>query len=236
MSDKAEEGTLVDTRENESVADVILEGNDEDGAEGKGEDEDEEEGGGEGEESEHQKKKHHKKQHKHKHRKGKSKRKTIVLFVCDPQSDYLKDGSMPIPTARADGARLGDMINAHLMDITDIYVSLNSRHKTHITNPVSWVTEEGIAPKPYTVITKEDVVRGVYRARLRGLQDSFLEYVAALEMSGRDDLILWPDHCLVGTEGHAVIPEINESLQEWAGQNLATVEYIIKGTSCATEM
>ena len=234
MSEPTEEGSNPVADPSDTVADSNVERNDEDGvAEGLG-DEDDEEDGDAAAETNHHKKKNHK--HRHKHRKGKAKRKTIVLFVCDPQSDYLKDGAMPIPTAKADGARLGDMINAHLKDITEIYVSLNSRHKTHITNPISWVTEEGIAPNPYTVITKEEVVGGVYRARLHGLQDSFLEYVTALEMSGRDALVLWPDHCLVGTEGHAVIPEINESLQEWAGQNLATVEYIIKATSCATEM
>jgi len=219
----------------ETAADINVEGNDEEqgAAEGGEEEDEDEENEAEAETG------HHKKKHKHRHRhhkKGKSKRKTIVLFVCDPQSDYLKDGALPIPTARADATRLGDMIHEHLMDITEIYVSLNSRHKTHIANPVSWVTEAGIAPKPYTVIRKEDVASGVYRARLPGLQDNFLEYVTALEMSGRDALVLWPDHCLVGTEGHAVIPEINEPLQEWAGQNLATVEYIIKATSCATEM
>ncbi len=184
-------------------------------------------------EASHHKKKH---KHKHKHKKGKSKKRTIVLFICDPQCDYLKDGTMPIPSSKADGARLADMINAHLADVTEIFVALDSRHKTHISNPISWVHESGDVPEPYTVIKKIDVINGVYRARLQSLQTSFLEYVSALEESNRDNLILWPDHCLVGTEGHAVIPEINEALQEWTGHNLATIEYIIKATSCLTEM
>ena len=115
-------------------------------------------------------------------------------------------------------------------------MSLNSRHKTHISNPISWVNEKGETPEAYTVVKKEDLEKGKYRARMHLLQDSYFEYVNALEKNNRDPLVLWPEHCLVGTEGHAITPEINEALQEWAGKNMATVEYIIKGTNVCTEM
>ncbi len=175
--------------------------------------------------------------HKHKHKGAKThKKKSIVLFICDPQCDYLADGSIPIPNARTDSARLGDMINAHHADIHEIFVSLNSRHKTHISNPISWVNLDGSTPQPFITILKSDVEKGIYRARMPTLQESFLEYVTSLELAEREPLILWPDHCLVGTEGHAVIPQVNEALQDWAGRNMYTVEYILKASSCATEM
>jgi len=170
-------------------------------------------------------------------RKIKAKKKKLVLFLVDPQCDYLEDGgSMPIINAAADGTRIADMIMTHLSDIHEIYVSLNSRHRTHISNPISWVCSTGEAPEPYTIISKADVLARKYRARVPTLQRSYLEYVAALEALGRDALVLWPDHCLMGTEGVAVIPEINDALQEWASHNMTTVEYIIKGTNCGTEM
>ncbi len=162
--------------------------------------------------------------------------KKLFLLLCDPQCDYLEHGSMPIPSADIDAARTAHMIKSHLLKISEVYVALNARHRTHISNPISWLNSKGETPPPYTVITKLDVIRKVYRARVPTLQKSFLEYVTSLESRGRDALVLWPDHCLVGTEGHAVMPEIHEALQEWAGRNMSTVEYIIKGTNCATEM
>ena len=50
-------------------------------------------------------------------------------------------------------------------------------------------------------------------------------------------LIIWPEHCLIGTPGHAVEPNINSALQEWAHNNpTSTVRYINKGMNCLTEM
>ena len=183
--------------------------------------------------------KSHKKKHKHrhgKHKEKKAKMKHVVLFICDPQCDFLKEGPLPIPKSKQDSIRISDMIMNNIHEITEIYVSLDSRHKTHISNPISWVDNAGDTPAPYTVIKQEDVEKGVFRARMKVLQDSFLEYVTALADNKREPLILWPEHCLVGTEGHAIVPEINEALQEWAGKNMATVEYIIKATNVATEM
>lgn len=184
--------------------------------------------------------KQHKKKHKHgkhsKHKHTKTELKHIILFICDPQCDFLKEGPMPIPNSKQDSIRIADMIMSHIHEITEIYVSLDSRHKTHISNPISWVNENGETPEEYTEISREDVENGKYRARMNVLQERFSKYVTTLAELNKDPLILWPEHCLVGTEGHAITPEINEALQEWAGKNMATVEYIIKGTNVSTEM
>ena len=73
--------------------------------------------------------KYHKKKHKHgkhgkhgsKHGKEKkSKMKHVVLFICDPQCDYLKDGPISIPNSKQDGIRIADMIMSHIHEITEI--------------------------------------------------------------------------------------------------------------------
>ena len=166
----------------------------------------------------------------------KPRKKRVVLLICDPQCDFIKGGAIPILGAGADAIRLSDMIMKHFDDINEIFVSLNSKHKTHISNPICWRDEYDKKPAPMTVIRQTDILTGKFRARLPDHQERYLQYVTALETAGKECLILWPDHCLVGTEGHAVIPEINNALQEWAGHNLTTVEYILKGANCFTEM
>ena len=67
-------------------------------------------------------------------------------------------------------------------------------------------------------------------------QTHALEYTASLEKKGRFVLIIWPEHCLLGTPGHAVEPIVNKAIQEWASTNLKTISYVNKGMNCLTEM
>lgn len=185
-----------------------------------------------------QKKKKEKKKHKHRHRhKDEEKEhKRVVLFICDPQNDYSDEGSIPIPNANADSNRIYDMIKDHMDDILEIYVSLDSRHRTHISNAISWVNKKGDIPEPFTIITANEVNKGKWKARQRSSQQDFVDYVSKVEANSRLPFTIWPDHCLIGTWGQAVMPQINEALQDWAAHRLTTVEYIIKATNTHTEM
>lgn len=57
----------------------------------------------------------------------------------------------------------------------------------------------------------------------------------ALEKSARFDLTIWPDHCLVGTTGHAVTPVIATALAKWESKKNKAVHYIMKGMNALTE-
>jgi len=61
-------------------------------------------------------------------------------------------------------------------------------------------------------------------------------YTSALEAKGRYTLIIWPEHCIIGTNGHNVYPALNDSLQQWSQTNMKTVHYSLKGEECLTEM
>jgi hypothetical protein len=44
-------------------------------------------------------------------------------------------------------------------------------------------------------------------------------------------LRIWPDHCLIGTDGHAIEPNIQEAIREWDIHHYAkTVKHIHKVT------
>jgi nicotinamidase-related amidase len=63
-----------------------------------------------------------------------------------------------------------------------------------------------------------------------------LSYTKALEEKGRFVVCVWPEHCLIGTPGHAVVPSLNDALQEWVKVKMTPVEYVYKGMNCLTEM
>ena len=63
-----------------------------------------------------------------------------------------------------------------------------------------------------------------------------MEYTRALELKGRFVLIIWPEHCLVGSRGQKVVPSLASALQEWCDYNNTSVEYLQKGLNNLTEM
>ena len=63
-----------------------------------------------------------------------------------------------------------------------------------------------------------------------------LEYVKALEKSGKFQLCIWPEHCIIGTDGHNVTPPVNEGLNTWVDSTHGAVDWILKGQNVHTEM
>jgi nicotinamidase-related amidase len=89
---------------------------------------------------------------------------------------------------------------------------------------------------PFTLIQHDDVERGVWAPTDSSQLQHAKGYTRALEEKGRFVLCVWPEHCLIGTPGHAVVPVLNEALQGWVMANMKVVEYIPKGINCQTEM
>ena len=167
---------------------------------------------------------------------GPGKRKHRTLFVIDPQRDFHSGGSLGIPGADEDSARIAGFIRSNIDAIDEIYVSLDSHHRIHIAHGIFWKNDAGNHPPPFTLIRNEDVAAGTWTPVDVSKRDYALAYTRALEEKGRFVLRIWPEHCLVGTQGHAVVPVLNEALQEWVYRKMKPVEYIHKGLNCLTEM
>ena len=63
-----------------------------------------------------------------------------------------------------------------------------------------------------------------------------IEYTKRLEEKGRFQLCIWPEHCLIGTPGHNVVPEVRDALEEWSDATGKSVEWVEKGQNLLTEM
>ena len=135
-----------------------------------------------------------------------------------------------------DSERIAAFIRSNMDKIDEIYVSLDSHHRLHIAHAVFWRNASGENPPPFTLIKHADVVNGHWVPVDSSKLKHALAYTKALEAKGRFVVCIWPEHCLIGTPGHAVIPILNDALQEWVQTSMKSIEYIHKGTNCLTEM
>ena len=158
------------------------------------------------------------------------------LFIIDPQNDFHVGGSLGVPGAHEDSSRIAKFIRSNISLIDGIYVSLDSHHRLHIAHSVFWKNASGEHPPHFTLIRSSDIEEGTWTPVDSSLFEYALSYAKALEEQGRFVICIWPEHCLIGTEGHAVVSVLNEALQEWSAYQMKTINYIHKGMNCLTEM
>ena len=159
-----------------------------------------------------------------------------TLLIIDPQIDFCCPvrGSLFVPGAEHDMQRLGRMIQRHTGEIDAIHVTLDTHHTLDIAHPMFWVDASGKHPDPFTLISVADAESGRWTATDPKAQSRAFEYVRALERGGRYTLCIWPYHCLIGSEGHAVKPALFETLRLWEDR-YSVVNYIAKGANIFTE-
>lgn len=161
---------------------------------------------------------------------------SLVLLVIDPQIDFCdpQRGALAVAGADADMRRLARLVEHLAPRLDAIHVTLDSHHEVHIAHPIFWRDASGQPPTPFTLITAAEVSEGRWTTARPELQERALNYVRTLEQGGRYTLCIWPPHCLIGSEGHAVQPELIAALRAWE-QRFAVVNYISKGSSLYTE-
>ena len=164
-----------------------------------------------------------------------SKPRTILLII-DPQNDFHEGGSLAVTGADADSARLSKLLAENMHIIDHIYVTLDSHYKLHIAHGAFWQDEDGKSPAAFTVITHKNLVDGLWRPRKAALLEYCKWYTAELERLGHFNLVIWPDHCLIGSTGHAIKDNLFSAIQQWSGERQRDFVCINKGMNCFTEM
>ncbi|KAG9401464.1 hypothetical protein AC1031_009329 [Aphanomyces cochlioides] len=159
----------------------------------------------------------------------------VTLLIIDPQRDFHPGGSLAIPTADEDAVRTAAFIRNHLDDIDQLIITLDSHQRLHIAHSVFWTNDKGESPPPFTLITSEDVANGKWKARSPEVQAYVYEYTKALEQGGRFTICIWPEHCIIGTPGQAIVDSIHEAALEWTAHSRKPIKYVHKGSNCFTE-
>lgn len=168
----------------------------------------------------------------------KKKNKKSTLLLLDPQVDFHFGGTCAIQGADQDSEKIAELIKDNIDKIDEIFVTLDSHHRLHIAHSYFWINNAGESPPPYTEITLEHMSNKTWFPRNEVAYDKCYDYLKALEngKEGRKQLLIKPEHCLIGTEGHSVVSCVNDALQEWAKQRLRKVNYFLKGMNCYTDM
>lgn len=176
------------------------------------------------------------------------------LVIIDPQNDFMDikhDGSgwigatspdgtlyksaLPVPGALADMGRVATMLKRIGPRLDDIHVTLDSHRVIDVAHPGFWRDVDGNSPAPFTMISQSDVKTGVWAPRNQTYRQRMVEYTAALESAGKFVLMIWPEHCLIGSWGHNVVDVLRDQLTAWERENFATIDYVTKGTNTFTE-
>jgi nicotinamidase/pyrazinamidase len=189
-----------------------------------------------------------------------------TLLIVDAQKDFHPGGSLAIPTADADAARIAAVIEQHGDKIDRVVATLDTHQKLHIAHPHFWYeTATGKHPSPFTIISAADLEAGTYKPRdtlrlpkdlTKALDPSVfgdcesvlmadgsldlpkycLSYAQRLEAKGRFQICIWPEHCLIGSAGHALVDPIQSALATWSATTGGSVEWVWKGQALLTEM
>ena len=181
-----------------------------------------------------------------------SDRARVVLLVVDAQKDFcFPEGALYVGGRSGHGAiddndRLARFIYRNLGVLSEVTCTLDTHVPFQIFFPAFWLDDQDRPLSPHREITTDDIRRGAVRpdpavaAWVAGGDYAWLErqvafYCEELERAGKYTLYLWPLHCLVGSEGHALAGVIQEAriFHAFARRSQARVE--LKGTNPLTE-
>lgn len=171
---------------------------------------------------------------------------SVSLLILDPQNDFHEGGSLAVPGSTEDSHRIRDLIRRNIDNIDDIIVTMDSHYPNHIAHAIFWVKglelENNLGctvdrhPYPFTIITSREIEEGIWVPVDKSMLPWCLFYTRELEKKGKFKLTIWPDHCIIGSSGHAIFPPINEAIQKWAIRRNKSVTYVMKGQNLRTEM
>jgi nicotinamidase-related amidase len=159
----------------------------------------------------------------------------IHLVIIDPQEDFCDPhGALFAPGADEDVQRLARLVDRLRDRIRAIHVTLDSHRKVDISHPMWWKDASGRAPDPFTAVSADDVESGRITTARPDMRARSLRYLRSLEAGGRYPHTIWPYHCLIGDDGHAVADVLGDALHAWE-ERFAMVDFITKGSNPWTE-
>lgn len=163
--------------------------------------------------------------------------RNIQVLLIDPQVDFIDPdiGTLVVPGAKEDSEKLAGFLQKMQDKFTDIHVTLDSHRTFHVAHGIMWINSKGENPNPFSIINIDDVKSGVWGPVNPAWTAKLMEYLEKLTSNGRYPLCIWPQHCKIGTPGHAIYKCVYDALQDWEMKRIADVDYVTKGSNIFTE-
>lgn len=176
----------------------------------------------------------------------------IHLLLIDTQKDFcFPQGTLYVGGRSGRGAiddsnRLAEFIYRNLDVITEITCTMDTHFPQQIFFPSFWIDADKQPLRPHREITAEEVRRGdvkpnpavaswLCNGNYTWLCRQVEYYCAELERAGKYKLYLWPLHCLLGSDGHALTGVIQEARLFHSFVRGAKNSIEVKGANALTE-
>ncbi|MCR5456244.1 MAG: isochorismatase family protein [Bacteroidales bacterium] len=158
-----------------------------------------------------------------------------ILLVIDPQNDFCNaQGALYVPNAENDISRIISMIDLHGDEIDDILLTADDHLPNDIAHPAFWIDINGKHPEPFTTISSQDIENKKYTTTAIEDKSIATQYIAQLEEAHKTHTI-WPMHCIAGTWGAEIVPELISKLIGWTEGTNRHYQIIRKGWYPYTE-
>lgn len=152
----------------------------------------------------------------------------VLLLLVDVQKDFcFPEGTLYVGGRTGRGAvedndRLARFLYRNLARITEVTCTLDTHFPFQVFSPAFWEDASGGPLTAHREIVAADIEQGRARPRrelahwLAGGDYEWLLrqvtfYCRRLEQAGKYRLYLWPPHCLLGSDGHALVGTIHEA-------------------------
>ncbi len=161
----------------------------------------------------------------------------MELIIIDPQNSFCdpEKGTLYVPNSENDIKNISKFIDKLGEKITKIYISLDLHHRISIFHPLMWINKENKHPAPFTVIEDSDIKNNIWYPVFPELKLKYRIYCKELEKIGKHKLIIWPEHCLISSEGSNIVSILYSSILKWEEKVNNNINWIIKGVNIHTE-
>ncbi len=175
----------------------------------------------------------------------------ICLVAVDVQNTFCIPGFELYVGGRSgsgavdDNRRLCEFVYRNLGVITLICPTMDTHQAMQIFHAVFLVNDAGEHPAPYTLVSAQDVERGIWKfnpqvAPQLGIKPEYGErhlryYARQLQASGKYELTIWPYHAMLGGIGHALVSAVEEAIFFHAVARYSQPDFHVKGDRPLTE-
>ena len=167
---------------------------------------------------------------------GNFKDEGISLLIVDPQRDFvdIEKGALPVKGATEDLKRIIRFIYDNISKLSSIYVTLDTHRYDSIFHPIMWEDYNGNTVSPFTEITlekiKNDEIIPIYDECIQ------TDYVKKLKWQNSQNLMIWPYHCIYGTDGWLIDKQLSNMLLFFEASRKMYINKILKGQDNFSEM
>jgi nicotinamidase-related amidase len=157
-----------------------------------------------------------------------------LLLIIDAQYDFCDEkGALYVPGAEKDTERLATFIKNNGKKFCDIILSQDTHQVIDISHPAFWINKDGKNPNPFTQITVEDVENDKWTSIFG--KKNVLTYLKKLDEQGEFPHVIWPEHCIEGSKGAAIVDVVMDAVKDWVRINSKYHKIIQKGKNPFTE-